>query len=407
VTLVESPIEGTQLINVERERYVDSYQYWCPSQEGIQKGAALFPTMAELFVWSAILGYAEGQYQPIRERHPSSPFRWLNVRQRHQHRLIMMAIASIGSFDVLNHPELIRQDIENHSNAGLLLMHKELALDRLAYQDIESLIFQLQKRIPVVHDLEEGSCACSWHEAVYGECEPGIGGRASSRLGGFHHKELRISMQRREGLSQSRDDPLSSDEALDSLEAELKDADPEVRSGAVEALGGLSSPKAVQLLIDALQDAAPSVRRLAAQALGNSGDSQAIQPLTILSRREGDVDVRASAVEALAALRDLHSLSNRSSENARPRSRRDASQTVDPHPSQSLADASLFSVLIGALQDVDKYEEWSAASLLSEIGNAAEVETLVGDLEEGADDVRRNAARALRDYAGAEALLER
>jgi hypothetical protein len=152
VTLVETPIEGTQLINVDRERYADSYQYWCPSQEGILKGAALFPTMAELFVWSAILGYAEGQFQPIRERHPSPPFRWLNVRHRHQHRLNMMAIASLGSFDVLNQPELIRQDIENHSNAGLLLMHKEIALDRLAYNDIESLIFQLQKRASGLQD---------------------------------------------------------------------------------------------------------------------------------------------------------------------------------------------------------------------------------------------------------------
>jgi hypothetical protein len=151
VSLIDSPIEGTQLMNIDRDRYADSYSQWCPSQEGVGKADALFPTMAELFVWSAILGYVEGQCQPVRERHPSSPFRWSNIRQRHQHRLIMLAISSLGSFDSLNQPDLLKQDIEGHSNAGLLLMHKELALDRLAYHDTESLIYQLQRRTPA-HD---------------------------------------------------------------------------------------------------------------------------------------------------------------------------------------------------------------------------------------------------------------
>jgi hypothetical protein len=148
VTLIDSPIEGTQFMTIERERYTDSYSLWCPSQEGIGKADALFPTMWELFVWSAILGYVEDKSQPIRERYPSSPFRWQNIKQRHQHRLMMLALASLGTLDALKQPELIKQDIESHSNAGLLLMHKELALDRLAYHDTESLIFQLQNRIP-------------------------------------------------------------------------------------------------------------------------------------------------------------------------------------------------------------------------------------------------------------------
>jgi len=160
VILVDSPIDGTSFVNVERERYADSYSRWCPSQDGISRGDALFPTMAELFVWSAILGYIEGQCAPLRERYPSPPFRWLNIKDKHQHRLIMMALASLGSFDFLNQPELIKQDIEGHSNAGLLLMHKEVALDRQAYQETESLIFQLQKRIPAADDVR-GTAATS------------------------------------------------------------------------------------------------------------------------------------------------------------------------------------------------------------------------------------------------------
>jgi hypothetical protein len=140
-------------MSIERDRYEDSYALWCRSQEGMQKADALFPTMWELFVWSAVLGYVEDRKQPIVERYPSSPFRWQNIDPRHQHRLLVLALASLGSFDALKQPELIKQDIERHSNAGLLLMHKELALDRLAYHDTESLIFQLQKRIPAADDV--------------------------------------------------------------------------------------------------------------------------------------------------------------------------------------------------------------------------------------------------------------
>ena len=42
--------------------------------------------------------------------------------------------------------EELKKNIEIHSNGGLDLIHKEMALDPLAYQNTESLIYEIQKR---------------------------------------------------------------------------------------------------------------------------------------------------------------------------------------------------------------------------------------------------------------------
>ena len=58
-----------------------------------------------------------------------------------------MAVQQYGSFDILKTPEELKKMIENHSNWGLDLIQEEMAFDPLAYQNIESLISEIQKRL--------------------------------------------------------------------------------------------------------------------------------------------------------------------------------------------------------------------------------------------------------------------
>ena len=47
----------------------------------------------------------------------------------------------------IKEPEKLRDSIESHSNGGLYLVHESMALDKLAYHDMESLIYEIQKRL--------------------------------------------------------------------------------------------------------------------------------------------------------------------------------------------------------------------------------------------------------------------
>ncbi len=140
-------IEGTSFLNIEDEHYTISYKRLCPSAEGLQKKDVVFPTMWELFVWSAVLGYINKCPEPIKKRYTSPPFRWQVIKSNQQQILIIMAIESTESFEILKDRELLRKNIEEHSNGGLYLMHKSIALDPLAYRNMESLIFEVQERI--------------------------------------------------------------------------------------------------------------------------------------------------------------------------------------------------------------------------------------------------------------------
>jgi hypothetical protein len=57
-----------------------------------------------------------------------------------------MAVENVQSFDILKKPDELKKNIEIHSNGGLDLIHKEMALNPLAYQNTESLIYEIQKR---------------------------------------------------------------------------------------------------------------------------------------------------------------------------------------------------------------------------------------------------------------------
>jgi len=223
----------------------------------------------------------------------------------------------------------------------------------------------------------------------------------------------RFDMKDNERVVQSTEGATDDEIILDALFSDLEDSDSSIRCGAITALGSLGSRKAVGPLVDTLRDADPVVRRSAADALGLLGDTLAIEPLTALYRHDEDADVREGAAEALEALRtggatrDRQSLSSQSDTNGRSRSAREPGHDVDAHPAQSLADAEIFRMLVTELKDLDAYEEWSAAAVLSEIGDSAEVEALVADLRKGDDDERLSAAHALHSLERGGDLRER
>lgn len=142
-------IEPTLLMNVDAFHYENTYKRLCQPETGKTRKELSFPTMWELFVWGAILGYVNKCPKEIEKRYPTPPFRWQVIKDPHQKLLLIMAVESEKSFDILKRSEDLKKNIEAHSNGGLGFIHQEIALDPLAYQNIESLIFQIKGRLGI------------------------------------------------------------------------------------------------------------------------------------------------------------------------------------------------------------------------------------------------------------------
>jgi len=140
-------IEPTTSINIEEFHYENSYKRLCQSETGKSKKELAFQYMWELFVWSTIIGFRTGSNKKIEKRYPTPPFRWQVIKEPHQKLLLALAVEHHGSFNILQDGELLRSTLEEHSNGGLDIIHKDLALDPLAYQNTESLIYEIKKNL--------------------------------------------------------------------------------------------------------------------------------------------------------------------------------------------------------------------------------------------------------------------
>jgi len=144
--MADIKIEGTSFLNIDEYHYDNSYKRLCPSPGGKLEKDALFPTMAHLLTWSAILGYINKCPAQIKKRYPSPPVRWQYIKPDHQLVLVMLALESENNFEILKTADKIKASIESHSNGGLDLVQRSLALDPLAYQNVESLINEILER---------------------------------------------------------------------------------------------------------------------------------------------------------------------------------------------------------------------------------------------------------------------
>jgi hypothetical protein len=144
-------IDPTQLVNLEKIHYDTTYKQLCPSEGGAKKEEAIFKTMWELFVWATIKGILNKTKREIENRAPSPPFRWQNIKEKHQKLLIIYTLQAEGNFSILKEPDKLKKTIEEYSNAGIYIIHEEMAEDRIAYTSTETLIYDIQKRIYPSH----------------------------------------------------------------------------------------------------------------------------------------------------------------------------------------------------------------------------------------------------------------
>jgi HEAT repeat protein len=93
--------------------------------------------------------------------------------------------------------------------------------------------------------------------------------------------------------------------AVPALLAALRtETDPDVTEALAHALGATRDPRATGGLVRVLGDTVPRLREVAAKMLGELGDARAVEPL-IAATRDGDHEVRLTAVWALDALRQV------------------------------------------------------------------------------------------------------
>ena len=151
--------------------------------------------------------------------------------------------------------------------------------------------------------------------------------------------------------------------------AALKDGDVEVRMNAVQALGEIKDPRAVEPLIAALKDMYKYVRGNAARALGEISDQRAVEPLIVALKDENEY-VRRQAAWALGEIKE-------------PR-------TVEP--------------LIAALKDKNWDVRENVAKVLGNIKDPRAIEPLIAALKDWDGFRRGNAAEALEKIGDKRAI---
>ncbi|MBZ0297300.1 MAG: HEAT repeat domain-containing protein [Anaerolineae bacterium] len=192
--------------------------------------------------------------------------------------------------------------------------------------------------------------------------------------------------------------------AVEPLLMVLDDANPNVRAGAVCALGKLGDPQALGSLVFRLRnDPDPEVRKNAVWAL-HMGQQQAV-PVLIEALADEDEWVRFGAVIVLSKLgqmavtpliEELH--------NPDPLIRANAAETLGRIGDRDAADS-----LVRTLDDMNDKVWQQAAISLGRMCDARSVHPLIAIIRDPASELRTKAVRALgqiRDVRAVEPLME-
>lgn len=139
-------IDNSTAIYIDKSKYNNIYKRLVSTiSDSANKSDLPFKFAWQLFVWCAILGYKNRNKRVLNTRHSS--FDWGQIKDPHQKRLYIMAIESVGSLDILKETSQLKENIEEFSNGGIEILEKNLSLDRAAYLNIESLIYEIQERV--------------------------------------------------------------------------------------------------------------------------------------------------------------------------------------------------------------------------------------------------------------------
>jgi HEAT repeat protein len=231
-------------------------------------------------------------------------------------------------------------------------------------------------------------------------------------------------------------------EPLITLLMDDKSDDHNIQVNAVEALGKIGDPRAVKTLVIKLKHERQAVRFKAARALGNIGDVSSIKPLIralkdfeeydrreylvaalecidtglaidelVLTLRDDDELIRASAAQALGNIREpTHYDWNKRGDDMIFASDVFAYFTwFDEHGEEinakglrKVKEPRVINALISALNDRSEIVANNAAEALGEIGDPSAVKPLIEKL--GDERIKQNAAKALGEIGDIRAL---
>jgi HEAT repeat protein len=177
------------------------------------------------------------------------------------------------------------------------------------------------------------------------------------------------------------------------LARQLKDADPEARTAAVEELGELGQPADVDVIVAALKDEDVSVRKAAAKALRAISDPKASEPLMkcLIDAGTPEGAWQTEILYALESLNDPRSVNAcaQALTNSNAKVRRAAASALG-----NLGEPLAIPSLVAAMRDEDDEVVRQAGFALTKLGGSA-VAPLIQMLECDSGRTRQAAADAL------------
>jgi len=189
--------------------------------------------------------------------------------------------------------------------------------------------------------------------------------------------------------------------SIAALCALLRDADPQLRSGAANVLGLLGDKRAIEPLLACLDDKDIRVCGAAALALGKLHAGEALERIIALLH-DPEWLARNMAVTALRELADPRS------EEALIAALEDENEMVASNAAVTLGkfgDKRVIEMLIAIVNNRKGFRRYGAVQALGEINDPRAVEPLIGALEVDEFFIRENAARALGNLRDPRAAL--
>ena len=181
--------------------------------------------------------------------------------------------------------------------------------------------------------------------------------------------------------------------ALGALIGALGDADVEVRTASIRALGDAQDPRAIAALSAAVRtDKDPGVRNAAAWALGQIEDERGVPPLLEALRGDTDIQVRRTAAWALGQIESSAAVAGL---GAAARADDKELRETAVWALGQIGEAEAIPALAAVLQDGDAGIRKQAAWALGQIGERPAVAPLTAALRDTDAQVRHTAVWAL------------